>query len=125
MPRNAPAPSLVAASVTLDPIIRTVIATVTGEVHTEEDKVLVVALMTIARTEAAKKDVVSFEVAAMVDEVAGTMGIPEVVAEEVMAVAEEDEGVDGDIVVEGEGAIDEWSLIEDFKGMDTTIVGPY
>jgi hypothetical protein len=111
--------------VTLDPIIRTVIATVTGEVHTEEDKVLVVALTTIARTEAAKKDVVSFEVAAMVDEVAGTMGIPEVVAEEVMAVAEEDEGVDGDIVVEGEGAIDEWSLIEDFKGMDTTIVGPY
>jgi hypothetical protein len=33
--------------------------------------------------------------------------------------------VDVDLVVEGEGAIDEWSLIEDFKVIDTTIVGAY
>jgi hypothetical protein len=107
VPRNAFAPSLVVASVTLDPIIRTVVATVTGEMRTEEATVLIVALTTIAKTVAAEKDVVTFEVAVMVDEVAGTIGIPEVAAEEGMveegmAVAEEDV----DIAVEGEGAID-------------------
>jgi hypothetical protein len=112
VPRNAIAPRLVAVTVTLDPIIRTVVATVTGEMRTEEDTVLVVAITTITRTVAAEKDVVIFEVAAIMDEVAGTIGIPEVVAEEGMAVAEEDV----DIVVEGEGAIDEFILKkEDFK----------
>jgi hypothetical protein len=111
VPRNAFAPSLVAASVMLDPIIRIVVATVTGEMRTEEVTVLMVALTTTAKTVAAEKDVVTFEVAAMVDEVAGTIGIPEVVAEEGMAeegmaVAEEDE----DIVVEGEDAIDDSSV---------------
>jgi hypothetical protein len=111
VPRNAFAPSLVAASVTLDPIIRTVVATVTGEMRTEELAVLMVVLTTIARTVAAEKDVATFEVVVMVDEVAGTIGIPEVVVEEGMpeagmAVADEDK----DIVVEGEDAIDESSV---------------
>jgi hypothetical protein len=72
----------------------------------EEDTVWAVATTTIARTVAAEKDVVTFEVAAIMDEVAGTIGISEVVAEEDMAVAEEDV----DIVVEGEGGIDECRL---------------
>lgn len=62
-----------------------------------------VALTTIAKTAAAEKDVVTFEAVGMVDEVVGTIGIPEAVAEEGTAVAEEDV----DIVVEEEGAIDE------------------
>jgi hypothetical protein len=106
VPRNAFAPSLAAASVMLDHITRTVVATVTGEMRTEEVTVLMEALTTIARTVAAEKDVVTIEVAAMVDEVAGTIGIPEVAVEEGMAeegMAEEDV----DIVVEGEDAIDE------------------
>jgi hypothetical protein len=110
VPRNAFAPSLVVASVTLDHIIRTVAATVTGEIRMEVTA-LMVALTTIARTVTVEKDVATFEVAAMVDEVAGTIRIPEVaaeegMAEEDMAVAEEDE----DIVVEGEDAIDESSV---------------
>jgi hypothetical protein len=127
VPRNAFAPSLVVASVTLDHIIRTVAATVTGEMRMEVTA-LMVALTTIARTVAVEKDVATFEVAAMVDEVAGTIRIPEVaaeegmaeeeMAEEGMAVAEEDE----DIVVEGEDAIDESSVK---KSWYTTIAVVY
>jgi hypothetical protein len=69
VPRNAIAPRLVVMTVALDPIIRTVVATVTGEMRTEEDTVFVVAITTIARTVAAEKDVVIFEVAAIMDEV--------------------------------------------------------
>lgn len=111
MPRNAFALSLAAAaSVTLDHITRSVVATVTGEMRTEEVTVLMVALTTIARTVAVEKDVAIFEVAAMADEVAGTIGIPEVAVEEGMAeegtaVAEEDV----DIAAEGEDGIDECS----------------
>jgi hypothetical protein len=113
VPRNAFAPSLAVASVTLDHITRTVVATVTGEMRTEEVTVLMVALTTIARTVAVEKDAATFAVAAMVDEVVGTIGIPEVAAEEGMAeegtaVAEEDV----DIVVEGEDGIDECSSNE-------------
>jgi hypothetical protein len=98
VPRNAFAPSITAASVTLDHITKTVVATVTGEMRTEEVTVLMVALTTIARTVAVEKDVATFEVAAMVDEVAGTIGIPEVAVEE--GIAEEGTAVaDVDIVV--------------------------
>ena len=112
MPRNAFVPSLTVASVTLDHITRTavatVVATVTGEMRTEEVAVLMVALTTIARTMVVEKDVATFEVAAVVDEMAGTIGIPEVAVEEGMAeegtaMAEEDVA----IVVEGEEDIDE------------------
>jgi hypothetical protein len=115
---NAIVPTRGTVNVTLDPTSRTVVATVTGEMSMEEDTVVVVVVVTratIARTVVVEEDVVTFEVAATEDEVAGTIGIlrlveevdPLVVAEVDIAAAEE-EGVD--IVVEGEGAIDECSL---------------
>jgi hypothetical protein len=115
---NAIVPTRGTVNVTLDPTSRTVVATVTGEMIMEEDTVVVVVVVTratVARTVVVEEDVVTFEVAATEDEVAGTIGIlrlveevdPLVVAEVDIAAAEE-EGVD--IVVEGEGAIDECSL---------------
>jgi hypothetical protein len=118
---NAIVPTRGTVNVTLDPTSRTVVATVTGEMSMEEDTVVVVVVVvvvtraTVARTVVVEEDVVTFEVAATEDEVAGTIGIlrlveevdPLVVAEVDIAAAEE-EGVD--IVVEGEGAIDECSL---------------